>query len=119
MSANRGKTWAIPDPTLASVGDPLAQLFHAVSDPPAPIIQVRDARGILSANLLANPASQPPKQYVSDGVALPGAVPSRLASALAQGRVSTRLKIFSRSALDLRFEGLQLFYDPFSAQGGA
>lgn len=117
MSTDRGKTWGIPDPTLGAVGDPLAQLFHTVGNPPAPVIEVRDATGILSANLLANATAKPPRQYLSDGVSFPDTVLSRLASASGQGRVATTFQVFSRTALDLRFEVPQLLYDPFRSQG--
>jgi hypothetical protein len=117
VSSDQGKTWGIADSTLAAVGDPLAQLFHAVENPPAPIVSVRDSTGILTANLMVNPTAKPPRQYVSDGITFPEAMLSRLAFATGQGRVATTFHVFSRSALDLRFEAPQLFYDPFASQG--
>jgi hypothetical protein len=119
VSTDHGKTWGIPDPMLTALGDPLALLFHAVPEPlPAPVVRVRDSRGILSSNLLTTPVAKSPRQYVSDGISLPAPVVSRLVSATGQGRVTTQMKVFSRSALDLTLETMKLFYDPFQARPG-
>ena len=126
ISGDGRKSWGIPDPLITSIGRPLTQLFHAVEAPPPPLVQVRGPESILVSNLLTGSVPvvgdplKPPKEYLSDGVALPAAMLSRLASAAGQGRVGTTFKLFSRSALDLQIEVLKLFYDPFdSGQGGA
>lgn len=120
VSNDGRRTWAVPGPVLTSLGTPLAQLFHAVADPlPAPIIEVRIKEGQLARNLLTNPASKPPRQYLSEGIQLPTAMLSRLAPAAGPGQVKSNFKLFSSSVLDLKVEELKLFYDPFQTPGGA
>lgn len=122
VSSDGRKSWAVPDPLLGPVGNPLAQIFHAVpTDPllPPPVIEVRVKEGLLAANLLTNPVSKGPGQYLSEGIRLPAAMLSRLAATPGEGRVNSTFKLFSRSVLDLKIEDLKLFYDPFQSRGGA
>jgi hypothetical protein len=131
VSHDQERTWASPEPALAAVGAPLAQLFHLLADPlPAPAIRLQQGSNVLLANWLQDPVPQPagkPREYAVAAAALPAAVHSLLAGASGDsggaagaggGRAATDLLLFSRSVLDLTLTGLTLTYDPFAARPG-
>jgi hypothetical protein len=114
VSTDRGQTWGPPDARLMPAGPLLAQVFHVVPGPPAaPEIRVQDGGGVSKATVALTAAPGSGTEWVADG-ALPAAAHALLGARPGQGKVTTTLQLFSRSALDVTVESLVLRYDPFA-----
>jgi hypothetical protein len=112
VSLDEGASWGAVDAVLAGTGVPVAQLFHAVAQPAAPLVELYLDGG--PAGALAFAAGAAPLEFTGATGQLPAAVTAALAATSAAGgdRAGTVLTLFCRAAVDLTVDELTLSYDP-------
>jgi hypothetical protein len=118
VSLDGGSSWGTVDPRLTSAGAPLAQLFHAIANPPPVEIQVLAGETPAGSITLARADGDRLELAGAAGLGLPGAVLTALATAGPAGdgdRAETTLRLFSRAVADLEIEELTVSYDPFAS----
>lgn len=118
ISFDEGGAWGAPEPSLAAMGAPLAQLFHATMAPlAAPEIEVLLEETPLTANLIPELDRRGDSEF-STRIALPEAIGDFFATSSAAGQTSLTLRLFSRSVADLTVESMTFSYDPYTKAGG-
>jgi hypothetical protein len=113
-SSDSGKTWTLPARALNVSGDPLAQLYHARSDPqPAPSVKIFQSGSALPlADLFANAVRQSPREFTISQVALPIQVANRFAAAAGSGKTTLPFRLYSSSVGTLTVQQAIFVYDP-------
>ncbi len=123
-STDAGKTWSDAARPLGAGGNPLAQLYHAMTDPlPAPSVRIfRTGSETPLGELFASATRQSPREFTVEGAAMPAEVASAFAAASGSGKVTLPFRLYSRSVGTLTVQQAVFVYDPqkvSASQGGS
>jgi len=120
VSVDSGASWGVVDDLLVDPGEPLVQLFHAVSTPDPPTVELFLA-GSPAGAIALGPVAEGSREFLSTDAAVPASVLAALGAATGTGGEATSttpLVLFCRAVGDLVVEELTLSYHPFATVGG-